>query len=270
MLFQHPTDVGSMCLDLGWVCLGLAVVLYACWLVAKVWRRLRTPDAVKRLREHPATAPVAPTVTLLTPSEAADPWPAAPVPPPRRTLQKPRLADVNVDWPTRQIPAAVTAVTVVAMPELVAPAAAHPKTPAHRGRFLDRFRQRDAHEGAVLGWSPGRDMAKVEADQMMTPIEFLPREPLMEGLAETTEPMVDVIRDDVHHALTSIDVAIAAFNKGADVAVATFGRNIDTALGEFDEHRKTILRTLVAGERTGEISKLEIQALLDAPVLVAA
>lgn len=268
MPISMPSTPEQWCVAASAVCAALAVLLGLIHVTAKLWRRLRTPDAVKLVRDR-QTAPVArvitPTAALAIPT---DPWPAAPIPPPRRALQKPRLANPYVEWPTSRPPA----VTVTPTPVVIEATAVEP---AGRGRLVARIRslRKDTHQGAVPGWSPLSDVAAVDTADRLTPLEFLPREPLMDGLPERSEPSTEVIRDDVAHALESIDVAVAAFRRGVDASITGFERNVDAALFVFDEDRKAKLRAVVAGELTGEMDLTELRAALNAipkPELVTA
>lgn len=263
MPISMPSTPEQWCVAASAVCAALAVLLGLVHVTAKLSRRLRTPAAVKLVRNRqaaPVTRVITPAAALVIPT---DPWPAAPIPPPRRALQKPRLADPYVEWPTRRVPAVTVTVPVVIDSVVVEPAAA---APAGRGRLVARIRglRRDVHQGAVPGWSPMSDVAAVDTADRLTPMEFLPCEPLMDGLPVQAEPSTDVIRDDVHHALESIDTAIAAFRRGVDASTVLFERNVDAALVVFDADRKAKLRAVVAGELTGEMDLTELRAALNA------
>lgn len=263
MSIPMPSTPEQWCVAASAVCAVLAVVLGLIHFAAKLSRRLHTPAVVKLVRDRLATpVPVArvitPTADLIIPT---DPWPAAPIPPQRRALQKPRLADPYVDWPTRRVPAVTITTQVEAT--VAEPVAAL----AGRGRLVTLIRggrRRDTHQGAVPGWSPLSEVAAIDTADRLTPLEFLPREPLMDGLPEQSEPSTDVIRDDVHHALESIDAAIAAFRRGVDASITRFDRNVDAALVVFNADRRAKLRDLLIGELTGEMDMTELRAALNA------
>ena len=226
------------------ICVWTVVAVIAVILAAVLLRR-RPDAAVKHLLERPTT-PAAPP---------ADPWPTAPTPPPSRTLQRPRLAVPPDRWPVRTVPVLEAVAPVVDVPVAI-------DAPARRLRLIERLRGAPRHEGAIAGWSPRDDVEAAAAAQQLTPIELLPREALMEGLPEPSEPSMEVLRVDVHHALGSLDSAISTFRSNVDASTVTFNTRIDTALAAFAADRQETLRALIAGEHTAEIDMRELRELL--------
>ena len=134
--------------------------------------------------------------------------------------------------------------------------------PRHRRPWRPWRRRKTAvHVGATLDQTPGGDIARTEADEPLTPTELLPSHVVR---SEVRVPDTDALADDVHHALDTIDDAVADFGERIDALLAGFlAQPVPYCVD-----RGAARARAAWAEQTGPWSTAELHQLLDREGLV--